>query len=212
MITNMTVGMIQEHTYFFIDDKTKHGFIVDPGEEGKRILKYIQEEGFIIEKILITHGHFDHIGAVSYLKEALNVPVVIHTEGKKYLEDASLNLSGAFKGAFTLQADEYVNEGDEIVLAANPEMKLSVIHVPGHTFDGIAFYAAKEGVAFVGDIIFEGAVGRSDFPGGNGALLLQGIREKIFTLPDETVLCPGHGNTTTVGKEKATNPYFNMDI
>lgn len=212
MIANMTVGMIQEHTYFFIDDKTKHGFIVDPGDEGERILEYIKKEGFVIEKILITHGHFDHIGAVSFLKNALNVPVVIHTEGKQYLEDASLNLSGSFKGPFTLKADEYVGEGDEIVLAANPEMKLRVIHVPGHTLDGVAYYAEKEEVAFVGDIIFAGGVGRSDFPGGNGALLLQGIREKIFTLPDETLICPGHGETTTVKDEKATNPYFNYGI
>lgn len=212
MIANMTVGMIQEHTYFFIDDKTKHGFIVDPGDEGERILEYIKKEGFVIEKILITHGHFDHIGAVSFLKNALNVPVVIHTEGKQYLEDARLNLSGSFKGPFTLKADEYVGEGDEIVLAANPEMKLRVIHVPGHTLDGVAYYAEKEEVAFVGDIIFAGGVGRSDFPGGNGALLLQGIREKIFTLPDETLICPGHGETTTVKDEKATNPYFNYGI
>nr|WP_302598511.1 MBL fold metallo-hydrolase [uncultured Cellulosilyticum sp.] len=212
MIANMTVGMLQEHTYFFIDDTTKHGFIIDPGAEGERILKYIQQEGIVIEKILLTHGHFDHVSAVTFLKNALNVPVVIHTEGKKYLEDANWNLSGLYMHPFTLEADAYVNEGDEIVLEANPEMKLRVIYVPGHTLDGVAYYAEKEEVAFVGDIIFQGAVGRSDNLGGNGALLLQGIREKIFTLPEETLICPGHGDTTTVKIEKATNPYFNYEF
>ncbi len=212
MIATMTVGMLQEHTYFFIDDKTKHGFIIDPGAEGERILKYIEQEGLVIEKILITHGHFDHISAVEYLKKALNVPVVIHTEGKRYLEDVNWNLSSMHIQSFTLEADEYVNEGDEIVLEANSEMKLRVIHVPGHTLDGVAYYAEQEEVAFVGDIIFQGSVGRSDFIGGNGALLLQGIREKIFTLPEETLICPGHGDTTTVKIEKATNPYFNYEV
>lgn len=210
MIQVLAVGMLQEHTYFFIDDETKHGFIVDPGDEAKRLLAHIQKEGYVIEKILLTHGHFDHIGAASELRDALNVPIVIHEQGEKYLKDPNWNLSGSWSEPMIIEADEYVKDGDIITLSTNPKMSLKVLHGPGHTLDGVAYYSAEYGVAFVGDIIFAGSVGRSDFVGGNSVQLLDSIRNKIFTLPDETVLCPGHGETTTVGKEKVTNPYFNM--
>lgn len=210
MIQVMTVGMLQEHTYFFIDDETKHGFIIDPGAEAETLLAHIEKEGFVIEKILLTHGHFDHIGAATRLRDVLKCPIVIHTEGKVYLENADWNLSSRFDKGFTFEADTYVEHGDKIVLEANPKMCLRTIYAPGHTADGVAYYAEAEKVAFVGDIIFEGAIGRSDHPGGNMNRLVSAIRAQIFTLPNDTMLCPGHGNYTTVRKEKDTNPYFNL--
>lgn len=210
MIQALTVGMLQEHTYFYIDEQTKHGFVIDPGAEAQRLLTYIEEKGYIIEKILLTHGHMDHIGAASELRDALGCDIIIHQEGRIYLEDANWNLSNQLGESFTLSADGYVEHGDEIVLEANKDFKVRVIHAPGHTVDGVAYYSEKERVAFVGDIIFEGAVGRSDFPGGNSNRLLSAIRAQIFTLPDETVLYPGHGNATTVKKERETNPVFNF--
>lgn len=210
MIKAITVGMLQVHTYFFIDDKTKHGFIIDPGDEADKILAKISQEQAVIEKIILTHGHFDHIGAVQKLRETLGCPVLIHEEGKQYLEDASWNLSGIYGRAYTFSADEYVKHGDVITLEANPEMSLKVIHAPGHTADGIAFYSEKQHIAFVGDIIFNGSVGRADHPGGDTNRLLSSIKAQIFALPDETILYPGHGPSTTVGREKATNPFFNL--
>lgn len=112
--------------------------------------------------------------------------------------------------AFTLSADYYVEHGDEIILDANSDFKVRVIYAPGHTADGVAYYSEKDRLAFVGDIIFAGSVGRSDLPGGNSNRLLSAIRAQIFTLPDETILYPGHGNATTVKKEKETNPVFNF--
>ena len=109
-----------------------------------------------------------------------------------------------------MEADEYVEHGDEIPLEANPNFKVQVIYVPGHTADGVAYYSNEEGLAFVGDIIFEGSVGRSDLLGGNAMRLLNAIRAQLFTLPDETVLFPGHGNQTTVKKERETSPVFNF--
>lgn len=212
MIQTMVVGALQENAYFFIDETTQHGFVIDPGADGEALLAYIKEQGFTIEKILITHGHFDHIGGAMFLKEALNIPIVIHEAGKKYLEDPMWNLSGAYGMPYTVEADEYVKAGDIITLETAPDMTMHVIHVPGHTEDGVAFYCASRGVVFVGDILFKGAVGRSDFPGGNGTLLLQGIKEKLFTLPEDTLVCTGHGGTTTIQYEKVTNPYFNYDI
>lgn len=210
MVRNLTVGMLQEHTYFYIDEQTKHGFVIDPGAEAKKLLSFIKEQGYVIEKILLTHGHMDHIGGAAALREALECPIVIHQEGKIYLEDANWNMSSQFGRAFTLEADEFVEHGDDIVLEANKDFKVRVIYAPGHTADGVAYYGEKEGLAFVGDIIFEGSIGRSDFPGGNSSRLLSSIREQIFTLPNETILYPGHGNATTVKKEKETNPVFNF--
>lgn len=210
MIQSLTVGMLQEHTYFYIDEETKHGFVIDPGAEAERLLTYIKEKDYIIEKILLTHGHTDHIGAAAKLREVLGCEIVIHQEGKIYLEDPSWNLSSQLGTPFTLSADRYVEHGDEIALEANKDFKVRVIYAPGHTADGVAYYAEKDGVAFVGDIIFEGTVGRSDLPGGNSNRLLSAIRAQIFTLPESTILYPGHGNATNVKKEKETSPVFNF--
>ncbi|MDF2612840.1 MAG: fold metallo-hydrolase [Clostridia bacterium] len=210
MIKVLTVGRLQEHTYFFIDEKTKHGFLVDPGDEAERILSEIMSHRWVIEKIILTHGHFDHIGAVEQIRNAIGCPVVIHEEGKAYLQNAEWNLSSIYGIGYTFDADEYVQHGDVIVLETNPDMNLRVIHAPGHTSDGAAYFCEKEKTAFVGDIIFNGAVGRCDNPGGNMNRLLSSIRAQIFTLPDETVLFPGHGPSTTVKHEKATNPFFNL--
>lgn len=210
MIKNLTVGLLQEHAYLFIDENTKHGFLIDPGAEADRLIAYIKQEGLVIEKILLTHGHFDHIGAALRVKEELGCPIVIHQEGKVYLNNATWNLSIQFAEPFIFEADEYVEHGEKITLDANPDFYIRTIFAPGHTSDGVAYYSDKEGVAFVGDIIFDGAIGRTDMPGGNMNRLLSSIRAQIFTLPDETVLYPGHGNPTTVKKEKDTNPYFNL--
>ncbi len=209
MIQTLTVGMLQEHAYFFIDSKTGHGFLIDPGDEPERILSKIKQEDWVIEKILLTHGHFDHIGAVSAIREAIGSPVVIHEEGKAYLRDALWNLSGRYGMGYTLEADQYVSHGDVICLEANQEMNLKVIYAPGHTSDGTAYFSLAENIAFVGDIIFNGSIGRCDNPGGDMNQLLTTIKTQIFTLPDDTVLLPGHGPSTTVKKEKAANPFFN---
>ncbi len=210
MINFMQVGPIGENTYFYIDDSTKHGFLIDPGSDASKILNYIKQEGYVIEKILITHGHVDHIGAVEEIKVALGCEVIAHKNGKMYLEDPSFNLSASWGMPFVVKADTFLEEGEVVSLQNNPDFKLQIIHVPGHTMDGVAYYSDKDKVVFVGDILFDGSVGRTDFPGGNGGLLLKGIAEKLFTLPEETIVYSGHGNNTTIKKEKYTNPIFHM--
>lgn len=206
----MTVGMLQEQTYFVIDETTKQTFIIDPGADAEKLIHKIDGEGLKVEKILLTHGHFDHIGAVQAIREHTQCEVVIHEEGKLYLEDARYNLSIAFgEQALTFQADQYVKAGD-VVQVEGTELCFKVLHAPGHTKDGVAYYNETHQIAFVGDIIFRGSIGRTDFIGGDMATLIKSIRTQLFTLEKEVTLYPGHGEPTTVGFEKLHNPYFNM--
>lgn len=208
-IESLAVGMLAEQTYFIIDEQTKKTFIVDPGDDASIINRKIDQEGLKVEKILLTHGHFDHIGAVEEVRKHTGCQVVIHTAGKLYLQDVNYNLSPMIGSHITVEADGYVEHGDVITLEGT-DIELEVIHAPGHTKDGVAFYSKKYKVAFVGDIIFKGSVGRTDFPGGNAADLIKNIKERLFTLDKDVTLYPGHGEATTVGYEILHNAYFNM--
>ena len=193
---------IQTNAYFYIDEQTKHGFLIDPGAEAEKLLQIIRKNDWIIEKILITHGHFDHIGGVEKIHRELNIPYFTHKNGQKYLTDGNYNLSAFFINEIILNEAQYLDEGDEIVLEADPKVKLRVIYTPGHTQDAVIYYDADNKLAFVGDTIFKNSVGRTDIPGGDEKQLYKSIREKIFTLPDDTVLYSGHSEPTTVGAEK----------
>jgi hydroxyacylglutathione hydrolase len=211
MITKLPVtGVFTVNSYFLIDSETNHGFLIDPGAEANKLLNYINVNNIIIEKILITHGHFDHIGAVKEISEALNIPVYIHEEGKKYIQNPIWNLSASCGENITIEATNYMKNNDLIKLEANPNIILRAIHVAGHTLDGMVFYSENEKAAFVGDNIYYGEIGRSDFYGGDLVTLLTDVKHKILTMPEDTVLYPGHGQATTVRNEKNTNPYFNM--
>ncbi|HHX62192.1 MAG TPA: MBL fold metallo-hydrolase [Epulopiscium sp.] len=215
MIDKIVVGPLQENAYFIIDEDTKKGFLIDPGAEAGRILEMIKENNWEIGLILITHGHYDHIGAAKEIREVLGCEIVAHKGAKEYLEDPEINLSTAFgDGKVKLKADHYINEDepnyDEFTKDLPDTLSFKVSYVPGHTTDSILFYFEHYNAAFVGDVIFKESVGRSDLRGGNGATLLESIRTHVFTLPEETVLYPGHGPSTTVKYEKSYNPYFNM--
>ncbi len=195
-------GVITTNSYFYIDEGTKHGFLIDAGAEADTLLQVIKSNGWTIEKILITHGHFDHIGAVEHIAKELNIPYLAHRNGSLYLSDPIYNLSRFFESDIILNNAEYADEGDEITLKAAPSVKLRVIHTPGHTRDGVVYYDANNAKAFVGDTIFKHSIGRTDIPGGDFKQLMQTIENKIFTLPDETILYSGHSAPTSVGAEK----------
>lgn len=202
IITLPVTGVFTTNSYFLIDDETNHGFLIDPGAEANKLLNYIKENNLTIEKILITHNHFDHIGAVNEISQALNIPVYVHEEGKKYIENTTWNLSSSCGQNITIKATDYMKHNDLIKLEANPKITLRVIHVAGHTLDGVVFYSETERSAFVGDNIFYGGIGRSDFYGGNLITLLNDITNKILTLPEDTVLYPGHGESMVVSDLK----------
>ena len=146
-------GYFEENCFFYIDDATRHGFLIDPGAEAERLLAIIRREGWTIEKILLTHGHFDHTGAVDALRKALGVPVLAHENADAYLLNPRMNLSAFCVGSWTVQNVEKVRGGDEISLDAAPAFRLRVIHTPGHTTDSVVYYSEKDRAAFVGDTI-----------------------------------------------------------
>ncbi|WP_303105913.1 MBL fold metallo-hydrolase [uncultured Mitsuokella sp.] len=208
MILQATVmKYIPTNAYFYIDNETKHGFLIDPGAQAGKLLEMIREKGFIIERILLTHGHFDHIGAVEEIRKALNIPVCMQANGRAYAENPVWNLSAQTEAPITLSDVTYLADYSTVSLADSSACDLTIIPVPGHTTDGAMYYTAKDGVAFVGDSIFEGSYGRTDMYGGDEATLLQNIRDKILTLPDETILLSGHSGPTTVREEK-TRPFY----
>ena len=198
------VGVFATNSYFCIDDETNHGFLIDPGAQADKLLKIISEKNFTIEKILLTHGHFDHIGAAAEIQQKLNIPICMQKNGRDYVENPVWNLSTACGLNITLDDVTYIDDYSEIILSANENFKLQLIPCAGHTTDGAIFYSAKDGVAFVGDSIFKGSYGRTDFYGGDAKTLFESIKTKIFTLPDDTVLLSGHTPPTTVHDEKAS--------
>ena len=191
-----------ENCFFYVDDTTKHGFIIDPGAQAEKLLGMIREKGWIIEKILLTHGHFDHIGAVNEIRSALKIPVLAYKSDDDYLRDPEWNLSPSFGLSIIIENTESIKDGQIIRLDADPAFSLKVIYTPGHTTDSVIYYSERDRAAFVGDTIFKDSIGNYQLPGGNFAAIQKSIMERIFTLPDDTVLYSGHTEQTTVGTEK----------
>lgn len=177
--------------YFVIDDASGCGFLVDPGAQPGLFLQAIRERGWGIEAILLTHGHFDHTGAVNAIRDELGIPAMAHESTDRYLLDPRLNLSAAHGRNVTVPDTVKFADGDRIELAAG-DLSLEVLHVPGHTDDSCAFYSADASVAFVGDTVYEGGPGLTVFPTGDATRLHQSIRGKLFVLPPDTLLFSGH--------------------
>ena len=213
MVLTCEVGPFPTNAYFYIDDESKHCFLIDPGYEAQNLLHIIEKQDLTVEKILLTHGHFDHIGAVDELQSILKVPICMQKNGRGYVQNTEVNGSKAFYALPTVINSEvtYLEDDSDIILSNNPDFKLKMIPVPGHTTDGAIYYSPSDCVAFVGDSIFNGSIGRTDLPGGNYDVLIDSIKRRIFTLPDETILLSGHSEPTTVKDEK-TRPWYGQDL
>lgn len=182
--------------------------VLDPGLEPELILGFLRQEGLSVAALLNTHGHADHIGGNAVLKHAFPAaPLIIGANDAAMLTDAEANLSGPFGLPITSPAaDRTVNEGEAVEVAG---MHFEVREIPGHSPGHVVFiYRGQPVQVFGGDVLFREGIGRFDFPGGSGESLLSGIRDKLFTLPDDTVVYPGHGPTTTIGHERRSNPYL----
>lgn len=198
----MASGVFGTFGYFVVDDESQHALLIDPGAQPQLFEQAAAEKGWTVEKILLTHGHFDHFGAADALRQAWGVDVYASRISPRYLEDPRLNLSAEHGMRLTLQGTKPLEEGDQVALDAAPGVVLSVLHVPGHTEDSLVYVLNGAGIAFVGDVVYEGGPGLTVFPTGNGSELAQSIRQKVFALPDDTALLSGHSQPITVADLK----------
>ena len=200
----MGVGPLMANCFIVGCPETKKAVVIDPGGDVDRILVALSDEQLTVSKILNTHGHFDHVGGNQRLKEVTGAPIYIHTDDAPMLAHVSSSAAAfGMRVNNSPEADETLNDGD-IIKFGNLELK--VLHTPGHSPGGVSFYAP--GVVFVGDTLFAGSIGRTDFPGGSYNQLIASVKEKLFTLDEKTIVYTGHGPETTIGEEKRTNPFF----
>lgn len=205
-IQNFVLGMVGTNCYLVVNEEEKQCILIDPAVYSGEIAEQIRREGLDLRAILLTHGHFDHImGIDGFRKEFPEIPVYAHREEEALLKDASMNASLEFGRQYTFSGAAYTEDGDVLDLAG---MQFQVIHTPGHTIGGCCYYLQEEKVLFSGDTLFRESIGRTDFPTGNGGQLMRSIREKLFALPEETAVYPGHMERTMIGDEKKYNPYF----
>jgi hydroxyacylglutathione hydrolase len=204
IIKHLETGPLAVNCFIVGDETTRQAMVIDPGGHVPRILALLKEEGLTCAMIFNTHTHFDHIGGNAELKAKTGAELVTHPDEAAHLGNVAME---AMLFGMTVPesppADRTVKEGDTLTIGA---LSGKIVELPGHSPCGIALLFP--GHAFVGDALFAGSIGRTDFPGGSFAALTGSIREKLFVLPEETVVYPGHGPNTTIGREKRTNPFF----
>lgn len=203
IIKGLTVGPIMANCFILGCSDTREAAVIDPGDEADRILMALAESSLTAKYIIDTHGHFDHVGANKKLKEVTGADILIHPLDAPMLGQLAAAASAwGFAAENSPPPDRQLEDGD-LVSVGNIELK--VLHTPGHTPGGISLYA--DGAVFVGDTLFAGSIGRTDFPGGDFDTLKRSIQQKLYTLPDAVVVYPGHMDTTSIGREKQTNPF-----
>ncbi|MGB2851765.1 MAG: MBL fold metallo-hydrolase [Solirubrobacterales bacterium] len=205
-VRSLTVGQVAENSYIFRRDGSDKGLIIDPGEEAPRLLAAIDELGIELEAILLTHCHFDHIGAVTPVAEATGAPVYCPKLEVPLLADIMAYVPWPGFGPYeSYDADETVAGGEKLELAG---FEIDVIFTPGHSPGHVTYAIADEDALFSGDVLFAGSVGRTDLPGGDWPTLERSIQSLLDGYPDETVVYPGHMGLTKIGAERAQNPFL----
>ena len=204
-IGRMVLSMCQTNCYFLYREDSKDCIVVDPADQGSKIYHALTNHGFTIRAILLTHGHFDHIWGTKEVKELSGAPLYACEQEKELLNSERLNVSKGAGRPYTVDADTYLKDGEELTVAG---MTCKCIATPGHTAGSCCFYFADAGILVSGDTLFQESVGRTDLPTGNMRTLINSIRDKLFVLPEETKVYPGHGESTTIDYEKKYNPFI----
>lgn len=200
----LVVGPFQENTFIIGCEETKEGVVVDPGDEPEKIIALIDSLKLNVTRIINTHAHIDHIGAVQALRERKGAKFYVHENEVPFVEayDQQCQFFGVKFGA-TPEVDGTIKEGEKIKIG---KLEAEVIFTPGHSPGGICFNFGKQ--IFVGDTLFFGSIGRTDLPGGDHEALIKNIKNKLLVLPEDTIVYCGHGPDTTIGREKKGNPFL----
>ena len=213
----MVLGMVQTNTWILYrtdggpSENGTAAVVIDPAGDGERIYERLVEKGFTADSILLTHGHFDHIEGIAGLEKAAerdgrHLAVSCLDRERGLCGDPELNCSASMGGSgFTVTPDETFTDGARLTAAG---IEMEVIATPGHTAGSCCFYIREAGILIAGDTLFEESIGRCDLPTGSTSLLVRSVKEKLFIMPDDTLVLPGHGDETTIGHEKMYNPFL----
>ena len=210
MDTN-AVRPLQTNAYILTNEQNEC-IIFDPGHEGEKLVTYLQEEQLKPLAVLLTHAHFDHIGAVDAVRDAFHIPVYVHKEEADWLGDATVNGSQIFmmnRSITAKPADHIIDAEGALAIGS---FNFEIFETPGHSPGSISYYCKEANAVFSGDVLFQMSIGRTDLPGGSFAELIGSIEEKLFVLPDETAVLCGHGPETSIGFEKENNPFYSKEL
>jgi len=188
------------------DETTREGIVIDPGDEVDEIMAIVRRHGLTVKQIVVTHGHVDHVGGAMKLKRLTGAPILLNQNDYDLLKTAdqvAVWLGMVPPGKIDIDQD--LSAGDTVSVG---NLKAEVMHTPGHTEGSVCLYFAPEQKLIAGDTLFAGSIGRTDFPGGNFKKIMHSLKGPVMSLPDETVVIPGHGPTTTIGQERETNPFI----
>lgn len=204
-IGRMVLGQVATNCYFVYDTEKMEAVVFDPADYGATIFDKLKENGLKVAAIFLTHGHFDHILGVAKLKQLSHVEIYAAKAEQELLSSEDLNCSAQTGRIATVTPDHLLKDGETVEIAGIP---IKMILTPGHTGGSCCYYIESAGILLSGDTLFEASVGRTDLPTGSMSDLVHSVKEKLFVLPDETVVYPGHGDKTTIGSEKKYNPFL----
>lgn len=203
-IGRLTLGICQTNCYFVYKEGSTEVIFIDPADQGEYIYNALKDRGFSIAGILLTHGHFDHIWGTNELRSLSGAKIYAYEAEKALCEDAQTNVSAQVGRPYTVVPDVYLKDGEEITIAG---MTFRLIATPGHTVGSCCYYFEDAHMLISGDTLFQESVGRTDLPTGSQSAIVRSIREKLFVLPEDVKVYPGHGDVTNIGTEKQYNPY-----